>query len=199
MLDPLNTTAVPPQQNAPTYLASNQALPDTAATAHYLTPTAERHCTYAEITKKGPTVRVTSGHTLVATKQVQIPLAKELSSAATTGHIFPNLQSGSLVSIGQLCDDNCVALFAKSDMAIYKDGAIIIRGKRDATNGLWSMPLDPSTSPPPATTPTKTHHANSVLQSTKTKADLAAFLHACAFSPVPSTFLRAIKRGHFDN
>ena len=36
-------------------------------------------------------------------------------------------------------------------------------------------------------------------KTSKTKQDLAAFLHACAFSPLPSTFLWAIQRGHFSS
>jgi hypothetical protein len=47
MLENGITTAVPPT-SIPKYIASNHALPDTAATAQYLTPAAERHCTYAE-------------------------------------------------------------------------------------------------------------------------------------------------------
>ena len=33
----------------------------------------------------------------------------------------------------------------------------------------------------------------------KTKHDLSKYLHACAFSPNPSTLLRSVKRGHFDS
>jgi hypothetical protein len=84
-------------------------------------------------------------------------------------------------------------------MAIYKDGAVIIQDKRDSTNGLWSIPLDPSTKPPPRIPHPEPPQANGIIQTTKTKADLAAFLHGCAFSPSPTTLLRAISRGHFIN
>jgi hypothetical protein len=43
------------------------------------------------------------------------------------------------------------------------------------------------------------HAANGAIRHLSTKQDLAAFLHACAFSPLPSTFLRAIPHGHFDS
>jgi hypothetical protein len=144
-------------------------------------------------------VRVASGHTITANKAVQIPLSPQLSTKATKGHLFQDLQSGSLISIDQLCDEDCVALFAKSEMAVYKDGAVIIQGKRDSTNGLWSIPLDLSTKPPPSINQLNPHQANGIIQTTKTKADLAAFLHSCAFSPSPTTLLIALSRGHFIN
>jgi hypothetical protein len=39
---------------------------------------------------------------------------------------------------------------------------------------------------------------NGAIRHAQTKQDLAAFLHACAFSPLPSTFLRAVQKGHFN-
>jgi hypothetical protein len=73
-------------------------------------------------------------------------------------------------------------------------------GTRNDTNGLWTIPLAPKTSEP-QTPSTRSHHtrhsANSAIRDINTKQDLAAFLHACAFSPSPSTFLRAIERNHF--
>jgi hypothetical protein len=125
---------------------------------------------------------------------VIIPLAPELSHQATTGHIFHNLQSGSLISIGQLCDDDCVALFTKYNVKIYKDGRAIIIGARNQTNGLWNIPLAQ-----PVSLPTHNKHvAHSAIRDVHTKQDLATFLHACTFSPLPSTFLRAVQRGHFN-
>jgi hypothetical protein len=41
------------------------------------------------------------------------------------------------------------------------------------------------------------HSANGAIKNVRTKRNLAAFLHACAFSPLPSTFLRAVQCGHF--
>jgi len=94
----------------------------------------------------------------------------------------------------------------KYNVKIYKDGKAIIAGKRNVTNGLWNIPLAPKAVLPPSPklgaaklNNASAHHANGTLQDNATKQDLAAFLHACAFSPVPSTFLRAVQRGHFDS
>jgi hypothetical protein len=40
--------------------------------------------------------------------------------------------------------------------------------------------------------------ANIIVQKDKTKTELAQYMHACAFSPVLSTFQKAICMGHFD-
>jgi len=45
----------------------------------------------------------------------------------------------------------------------------------------------------------KQHHANSTIQCARYKNELANFFHAVTFSPVPSTFVRAIHRGHFSS
>jgi hypothetical protein len=153
-------------------------------------------------TDTGPSVQVSSGENIniETTKSANIPLAKELSTQAKVGHIFDSLKSGSFISIGQLCDDECVALFTKYNVKIYKNGQVIIVGERNATNGLWNIPLAPKAIPsePTQTTALATHHSgNGAIQDDGTKQDLATFLHANAYSPTPSTFLRAIQRNHF--
>ena len=44
----------------------------------------------------------------------------KLSSAAKIGHVLLNPSSASLLSIGQLCDDTCLALFTKEKVFIFK-------------------------------------------------------------------------------
>jgi hypothetical protein len=152
-------------------------------------------------TTKGPSVQVANGHIIEPNKRVTIPLATELSDDAKIRHLFNNLQSGTLISLGQLCNDECVALFTKYDVKIYKHGQVIIVGKRNPTNGLWNIPLPPKAAAqppiPPISTNTLRHSANRAIQNITTKQDLAAFHHGSAYSPVPSSFLWAVGRGHF--
>ena len=63
-------------------------------------------------------MRVANGDNIESSKRALVPLAKELSTKAKTGHIFDDLKSGSLISIRQLCDDECIALFTKYDVKI---------------------------------------------------------------------------------
>ena len=43
----------------------------------------------------------------------------------------------------------------------------------------------------------KDHKANVILRKKQTHVELATYLHAACYSPVPSTFIKAIKKGHF--
>jgi hypothetical protein len=139
---------------------------------------------------------VANGEMMASHKQVTIPLAPQLSSKATQGHVFKDLTSGPLLSIGRLCDDDCIALFSKKKLHIFKNDTLILEGKRNSTNGLWSIPLNAGTINTAPNNP-DIHMANSVIQNVKTKQDLAQFYHTCNFSLVPSTFISAIKQGHF--
>ena len=131
------TAVVPPK----TY-SNYTAIVDTGATGHYLDNAAEQYCTHVKHTSTGPSVRVANSENIETSKRATVPLAKEpLSDKAKVGHIFDDLQSGSLISIGQLCDDDCVALFTKYDVKIYKDGKVITVGQRNDVNGLWNVPL----------------------------------------------------------
>jgi hypothetical protein len=165
-----------------------------------------------------------------ATHQAKIQLAPQLSPAASTGHVLDGLSTGSLLSIGKLCDDDCAALFTKYHVHIIKDGTVIIKGPRNPTKRLWSIPFAPKCAPlspsltsvsegpemgalasPSLSRGRETHTlknkipsrhpvndtAASAIRSAATKADLATFLHACLFSPMVATLLRAIQRGHF--
>jgi hypothetical protein len=131
-----------------------------------------------------------------ATHSVHIPLALPLSKQAQQGHVLDGLKTGSLISIGKLCDDDCIAIFSKFNVKIIKDSQLIITGTRDDRNGLWNIPLAPL--PPVSPRPATTYElACSAISDNATKAELAAFLHGSIFSPLPSTLLRALQKRHF--
>lgn len=114
-----------------------------------------------------------------------LPLSSSLSATAQSAFALNDLKTGSLVSLSQLCDDDCVAIFNKYDVKIHKNNKIIITGTR-MNNGLWSVPIETAS----------THQANGILRLDQPKADLASYHHAALGSPVSSTLLRAIRRGH---
>ena len=55
-----------------------------------------------------------------ATRTEHIPLASSLSVNAKKAHIFYGLHSASLISLGQICDDYCVAILDKNKINILK-------------------------------------------------------------------------------
>ena len=52
-----------------------------------------------------------------------------------------------LMYTGKICDENCVPLFTKYHVNIYKYGEINIGGQRNRTNVLRNTPIPPKTSP----------------------------------------------------
>jgi len=172
---------------------------------------------------------------MTPTHSVTVPLAPALSKQAQQGHVLRQLSTGSIISIGNLCDDDCTATFSKDLITVTKNGTPIIHGTRNKVDGLWYIPLPHNIRPPYSHQPldtTKTavsrisrniypniptceymtkivddnapnvlssmpqqHHANSTIRCARYKNELANFYHAVTFSPVPSTFVRAIHRG----
>ena len=71
-------------------------------------------------------------------------MSNKLSSKAQSTHVENDINTGSLISMGQLLNDDCIAIFAKFDVKILKHNQVITTGLRDRTNGLWNIPLEPS-------------------------------------------------------
>jgi hypothetical protein len=114
-----------------------------------------------------------------------LPLSPLLSDKAQSAFVLDSLKTGTLISLSQICDDNCTAIFDRSQVRILKENKIILTGPR-TPNGLWSLPLIPPSS----------HQANGLLRLDQPKRALAQYYHASLGSPVPSTLLRAIRQGH---
>ena len=109
-----------------------------------------------------------------------------LDPAALEAYIFPAMENLSLLSVGQLCDAGCKALFDEDQVHIItKLGTILLTGFRDPTTRLWLTPISTQTTPIPL--------ANIVNFSTKAK-DIVAFLHAAFYSPALSTLRQALMR-----
>lgn len=69
-------------------------------------------------TSTGLKVQLPDNSIITSTTEGNLPL-HELPTAATKAHIFLAIKSASLLSIGQLCDSNCSALFTKQDLTIF--------------------------------------------------------------------------------
>ena len=144
-----------------TFNVALTGIPDTGASKHFLQPKTISSCAKITLLTSSP-IQVTAadGGKMQATHKVQIPLSLNLSPKAQIGYILNGLSTGLLVSIGQLCDDDCIILFHKYYVKIIKNGKVIIEGKRDNNNKLWTIPLAPQ----PLV-------ADSIIQNKKTKQD----------------------------
>ena len=59
--------------------------------------------------------------------------------------ILPQLKSASLISIGQLCDDNCDVHLNKTKLVAIKNDKVILEGTGNYVDGLWDIPVHKQT------------------------------------------------------
>ena len=145
---------VPVQSNS----KQNQLVADTGATHHFLQHNNNHDYIHTAIpvlnitpTSNGIDVLLPNNATMHSTHTGQLDIPA-LPPEAKTAHIFTELASGSLLSIGQLCDHGCSAYFNKAKLYILYKGNIIMQGSRGPTK-LWTIDQ-------PATT---VHALNSVI------------------------------------
>jgi hypothetical protein len=138
---------------------------------------------------RGPVVTLPNLSTIQANAAGQLNLGPSLTKEAKTAHVFEGLTNASLLSVGQLCDDDCTAIFDKCAMRIVKNGMTIIQGKRNLVDGLWDITL-------PLTPLATVAVANAIIKKSTSHKELADYLYACCGSPPLRTFLRAIKNGN---
>ena len=141
------------------------------------------------------------------TGQVNIH-TNRLSTKLQSTSILPHLKNASLISIGQLTNDNCIVVL---DTNIYKKenstkGAAhyhnhikprnrIITGPRNCTDGLWDLhiPTGKPTKNPQLPPTCQSLQINAIIRKNQTKTELASYLHTSAGFSAVSTFNRAIK------
>ena len=116
----------------------------------------------------------------------QLQLSSALTKTSQPVFILDNLKTGTLISLSQLCDDDCIELSTKYGVKIIKQEQVIINGKLEY-NGPWSITL--KLAPPPL-------QANGILCLDQTNQSLASYHHASLGSPSTSTLLRDISLGH---
>ena len=123
-----------------------------------------------------------------------LPLTKILSPNATRAHVLSGLENSSLLSMGQLCDDECTAIFYGNHLHVYKNADLILMGNRNKIDGLWDVKIDKN-----ITTNMYQFELKLIviIRKDKTKLELADYIHACAFSPTLTIFHQAIKNQNF--
>ena len=110
--------------------------------------------------------------------------------------MIPSLKHHSLLSIGQLCDNNSIALFWKKYCYVIKNQQVLLSGTRNLKDGLWDIHLPTTIDVPKQTTQQQVCRANSIVPAQQTKSDLAAFFHASMCSPVLKMLQQAIRNDH---
>ena len=149
----ISTSSVnPPLNILPNDNTCIKATFDSGASGHYLRP-ADIKVAQDIQAALGPTVTLPNLQTVTATKKAKLPLSPSLSSEAQTAHILPSLQTATLLSVGQLCDNNCDVIFRKEKVhvlpasddieKIISKTPSILQGDRNYRNNLWDTCLYP--------------------------------------------------------
>jgi hypothetical protein len=106
----------------------------------------------------------------------------QLPEEAKIVHLFPALGETSLISIGQLCDAGCKAIFDATTAKIYYQDSLVLQGSRSSeSSGLWTLRI------------TDAHSSNHAVNMQAKPEDLVDFAHRSLFSPANSTLLRALQ------
>ena len=114
-------------------------IPDTGCTGHYVNNSVYLHQPYPAHLK----IRMPDGRHITSSQAGCIPYLDQVAPDAAKAHTIPQL-SQSLLSIGQLCDHDCTAVFTKTQCTIVHKDKIILTGMRDKGNALWKIPLPTS-------------------------------------------------------
>ena len=138
----------------------------------------------SEPAKEKTFARLPNNQRMVSTKETHLNV--DLNAEATKTSLLPTINHN-LLSVGQLCNNGCKATFTKQKVIITKNNKIILEGTRDHTTKMWHMNVQFKR---------KQETINNVYQLT-TKAAQLQYLHACAGYPVPSTWIKAIKKGFY--
>jgi hypothetical protein len=193
ILPSTQSNSVIPPQSSSIIIAKG----DSAATSHYFASRDKNALTAVKKDTHGPTVILPDTSTLTATASGQLPFSSELSPKAKKTAIFANLQH-SLISLGQLCDDDCEIILNKKKLYAMKKNKIILQGTRSTNgDGLWDIPIQTNQRNHPIIQPTNQPIMNIIIRKDQAKSDLIKYLHATCFSPTPNTLIAAIKKNHF--
>jgi hypothetical protein len=211
------TLALPTLSSAPNNAASSQPVPhltlpiqpppfapssavilDTGCTSHFLTMSGPY--VNAQPAYPGLDVQLPSGALMRSTHTAILDIPS-LPLAARHCHLFPELTSGSLISIGQLCDHGCTAAFDATSVAITYANHPVLVGTRSPSTGLWQVlpTVHNSTKPLPndqcIIQPNPQHFPAHALAAHSTIAEQVAFYHATMFYPSVATWCKAIDAG----
>jgi hypothetical protein len=111
------------------------AIVDSSCTCHFLLVTAP--CFNKVKSWNTLTVSLPNGATMESSHTADLDIP-ELKAAASKAHIFPGMAHHSLLSVGQLCDEDFIVTFQQDTVTICNsESSKLLSGPRDDTTGLW--------------------------------------------------------------
>ena len=193
-------------------MPSHDAITDSGATQIFImegTPVKNKRVTTCPLK-----VALADGHKVVSTHMCDVDIPG--LPFPLVGHIIPDLSIASLFGIRVLTDVGCTVTFDIDKCVVNFNGREIMRGYKDPTTDLWTLPIADGTRTPtqhdyvmpmltcpklasaracPPVAPPASPQLAAFAHTVRTKANSIKFAHQSFCSPRLSTFLKAIRRG----
>ena len=199
-------TTIPQYLNA-VNIASTQAIADTGASSIFImdgVAVDNKRATSAPLTINLPdSKQVNSTHVC----DIRIPGLPTM----LVGHIVPSLSIALLIGICPLCKAGCTVVFDNHKCDVVFQGKVILRGYKDPSTDLWTLPIPTSTvcpttsttrPPPNVQGTTRRPQVNaptitlaSYMHSVRTRVNAVKFAHQSLCNPKISTLLKAVRKG----
>jgi hypothetical protein len=127
--------------NAPT---DNTAIIDSGCTSNFLSAAAL--CSEKQAAHVPLNVNMPNGTTIQSSQTCSL-LLTDLPHQAWQAHILPGLVHNSLISVGQLCDNEFSVNFTQDQVTVSRNGKEVMYGSRDPKSLLWRVNLQQKMKP----------------------------------------------------
>jgi hypothetical protein len=112
---------------------------DSGCTSNFLSAAArcsDKHAAHVPLN-----VNMPNGMTIQLSHTCNL-LLTDLPHQAQQAHILPGLVHNSLISVGQLCDNECSFTFTQDQVTVSRNGKDVMYGSRDPKSRLWRVNLN---------------------------------------------------------
>jgi hypothetical protein len=121
-------------------IATSEAIADTGATSIFIMEG-------ADVKNKRPAIKPLTIN-LPDGRQIKLMHICDIDipglPTTLTGHIVPNLAIASLFGIRVLCKAGCKVVFDDNKCDVFYQGKLILRGYKDPSTDLWTLPIVPT-------------------------------------------------------
>ena len=141
------TTTVPPtyfqvfNTTISTVDGFEEGILNSGVSGHYGKRKSDPYCSEVLYPLTPNPIQVTNGEDMQAAKRVKFQLSDKLSDKSQQGYTYYNLKTGTLFSVRQLTDDDCVSIFSERHSNVFKNINFIIKGRRNPINVLYNTPF----------------------------------------------------------
>ena len=111
---------------------------DTGATCHYW-KVGDKNCLLDVHKEQGPNIVLPNASVVTSSEVGYLPISEDISKEGKKVRIVPQLQSSSLISVGQLADDGCKVQLDSNKITVTKKGKNILIGHINVKDGLYDV------------------------------------------------------------